>query len=170
MPKFSAIVVFLLVMINSASALDLSIQPRIIGGANAEANRWPWMVAIAYDDNAASPNLICGGSLIAKDWVLTAAICVDDQQASGVAMRVLINRPNLQTTQGETIAVKEVVIHPQFNRISLLNDIALLKLSQPSTTTPVDILPSFSSQADAGKMAVVLGWGTTVDEGGGFAL
>lgn len=154
MSKLMLKMMLLVVCVNGASTGATSIQPKIIGGGNADAALVPWMAQIINKDG-----FFCAGSLIAKDWVLTAAQCVFDEKSQN--LQVIINRPNLKSRQGETIAVASVVVHPQFNRNTLENDIALLKLSQPSAITPVDTLPNFSSQDQDGKMAVALGWGTT---------
>merc|ERR1719187_139774 len=47
-------------------------QDRIVGGVEAQANQWPWEVALFIDDA-----WFCGGSLISENYVLTAAHCVD---------------------------------------------------------------------------------------------
>lgn len=132
------------------------VQPKIIGGSSASTTAWPWMAGILYNkDNAIQ--VFCGASLIAKDWVLTAGHCVYDETPQGLA--VIINRPNLLSTEGELITVEKIVVHPQFDIDSLRNDIALLKLRQSSKIPPVETLSNFSNQDEAGKISTALGWG-----------
>ena len=47
---------------------------RIIGGRNALAMEWPWMVSMQDRNNVGHH---CGGSLINSQWIMTAAHCVD---------------------------------------------------------------------------------------------
>lgn len=158
--QFIAVIALLIL----SSMLDASafaanpskITPKIIGGNSSSNADWSWMVALVYQSDV---QVFCGGSLIAKDWVLTAAHCVAGK--TGQALEVLVNRPNVLSTQGERIAVKRMVIHPQFNAINFKNDIALLKLSSPAHSEPIEILSPYSGQDGAGQNALALGWGNT---------
>merc|ERR1711970_931206 len=47
-------------------------EGRIVGGVEAEPNRWPWQVALFIDDA-----WFCRGALISENWVVTAAHCAD---------------------------------------------------------------------------------------------
>ncbi|NOT85215.1 MAG: serine protease [Methylococcaceae bacterium] len=142
-------------MLYTEQARALSQNPKIIGGAVANSNDWPWVTGLVYRSDI---TVFCGGSLIAKNWVLTAAHCVNDKVN---ALDVLINRAQLTSTQGERIAVKQIIIHPLFNRKTLQNDIALLKLAGASNSEPIEVINEFSHQDEAGQNAIALGWGNT---------
>lgn len=47
------------------------IEPRIVGGSDAEASRYPYMVFLADRED----NLACGGTIISPTVVLTSAHC-----------------------------------------------------------------------------------------------
>lgn len=138
------------------SAMPPTIMPKIIGGNLSDKTDWSWMTALVYKSDV---QVFCGGSLIAKDWVLTAAHCVAGK--TGQALEVLVNRPNVLSTQGERISVKQIVIHPSFNAINFQNDVALLKLSRSAQAEPIEILSPYSEQDSAGQNALALGWGNT---------
>ncbi|PKM12537.1 MAG: hypothetical protein CVV13_04815 [Gammaproteobacteria bacterium HGW-Gammaproteobacteria-3] len=131
---------------------------KIIGGKNAKAGAWPWMTALVFRGSDAFLGQFCGGTLVAPDWVLTAAHCV--HKLTPAQLDALVGRTDLDATDGERIAVIEIVIHPNFNPGPLYdNDIALLKLQHPAAVAPVQTLDHFSVQDDPGETAIVLGWG-----------
>jgi len=47
-----------------------STYRRIVGGMEAEAHSWPWMVSLQIDDTH-----FCGGTLLNDQWVISAAHC-----------------------------------------------------------------------------------------------
>lgn len=69
---------------------------RIVGGVNAVANTWPWIVRLLFqtaDMVAASSTsyYACGGSIIDENWILTAAhCCTSDSTGSVVNMKKVI--------------------------------------------------------------------------------
>jgi hypothetical protein len=52
-------------------ALQISIQPRIIGGEDATSNRFPYVADLDYSSGSHA----CMGSLVAPDFILTAGHC-----------------------------------------------------------------------------------------------
>ncbi|XP_015793267.1 ovochymase-2-like [Tetranychus urticae] len=66
----------------------------------------------------------CGGVLISNRWVLTAAQCT--YNISGTIRVVLGDQLN-----NKTIGVEAIYVHPDFNRRTLENNIALLLLEDP---------------------------------------
>ena len=47
------------------------VNPKIVGGSDAQAGSWPWLVALYYRDQ-----LLCGASLVSSEWLVSAAHCV----------------------------------------------------------------------------------------------
>ena len=57
---------------------------RIVGGADATQNSWPWQVMLMHSDSNAP---FCGGSLLNNEWVVTAAHCIHGRKSSSVKLR-----------------------------------------------------------------------------------
>ena len=63
----------ILILPNTACG-TINRSTRIVGGQEAEANEYPYMVALDYGFGRP----FCGGSLINDRYILTAAHCVDE--------------------------------------------------------------------------------------------
>jgi|GEM_PF-1443977 len=134
-------------------AFRYSFKNRIIGGSSVSQGTYPWMVSLS-----SSYGHSCGGSLIAAKWVLTAAHCVVDLGNVNPDLNVSINRATLSSSEGELIAVDEIIIHPNYTTDDNNNDVALLKLRTPSSQTPVTLVTG--NEGDfTGSLARVIGWG-----------
>ena len=140
------------------------IRPYIVGGEESVPGSRPWMVSLQRGSH------FCGGTLIKNDWVLTAAHCVDGSSTSG--LRAVVGRHDLNTSSGQSLAVAQIIVHPNYNDNTSDNDIALLKLSSPTTLNPTLMqLPDealMNEAAAPGDMVLTAGWGTT-SEGGSLA-
>ena len=110
---------------------DVIAQPKIINGEPALPTQVPWQLALLQVTTDDSLYYSCGATLIDKKWAVTAAHCVDSIDADR-HFEVLAGTYNLsQRTQAQQIAVKRVILYPQYQaNINLDNDIALLELKQ----------------------------------------
>lgn len=138
---------------SSVASLDKNDQ-RIIGGVqNSEA--YPWMVSIQRGSH------FCGGVLISKDWVLTAAHCLDDKNAEDLTLYIGIERTSLLST-GDMRKADWILIHPDYNDNLFYSDLALIKLDQSATKTPINILSRDATLAlQQNEQLRILGWGVT---------
>jgi secreted trypsin-like serine protease len=142
---------------------------RVFGGNAAEPGAWPFQVALlATQKLDASPESqgaaqFCGASLISDTFVLTAAHCLfrDGRPVAPETVTALIGATHL--SEGKRFAVSEVIVHDGYSEMNLDNDIALLRLAQPSDA-PTIALPD-ADAPDSGKTTVI-GWGRM--ENGGF--
>jgi secreted trypsin-like serine protease len=145
-----------------AVGLSGSSASAIVGGAPARPGEVPYMVALQNGVR----QTFCGGSLIRAGWVLTAAHCVDEIPAGN--LRLQIGATNvLDTTSGEVRGVAEVLVHPRFNGFGSDGyDVALLRLTSPSTKFPVNLGAPFHPQLRSpGYVAKTAGWGASVFDG-----
>ena len=152
------------------SAAAGQIAPRIVGGTEAPRGRYPWMVSLATRSvSSAFSAHFCGGVLIHPHWVLTAAHCVERERPSSVD--VVIGAHNLKTDAAPEVrrlAVREIVMHPDYDPETSDSDLALLVLAEPVTDVPPLEIIDDAALCTPGTEAVVLGWGATDGDGTTF--
>ncbi len=141
----------------------------VIGGGPVAIATYPFMVALIDHQSPAGregDHQFCGGTLIAPQWVLTAANCVylDLRQQAANEIDVYVGSADL--TKGDRIAAAELIVHPQYNRGSGENDIALIRLQRPpraeTRALPVKFATDPALENDPKTRPVTaIGWGAT---------
>uniref|UniRef100_A0A8C9EJM7 Chymotrypsin C n=1 Tax=Pavo cristatus TaxID=9049 RepID=A0A8C9EJM7_PAVCR len=132
---------------------------RVVGGEDARAHSWPWQISLQYSRNGAWSHT-CGGTLISPSWVLTAAHCI----SSTLTYRVVLGEHNLAVEDdGAVVAeVEKIIVHEKWNSFLVINDIALIKLSEPvqeSDTIQAACLPPSGLELENGYPCEITGWG-----------
>ncbi|XP_032515455.2 chymotrypsin-like elastase family member 2A isoform X2 [Danaus plexippus] len=140
----------------------------IVNGSPTKPGDWPWHTAI-YRLDRSQIKYICGGTLISKYFVLTAAHCTSIR---GVALlpevlSVVLGKYNLigGDLASEEREIHQIIVHEQYDKRSLDNDIALLKLKTEAVFTdyiqPACLWYSKASEKFSGREIIgkVVGWG-----------
>uniref|UniRef100_A0A182NF46 Peptidase S1 domain-containing protein n=1 Tax=Anopheles dirus TaxID=7168 RepID=A0A182NF46_9DIPT len=141
----------------------------IQNGIDAKAGHWPWHAAIFHRRDNDSV-YACGGSIIDESTILTAAHCVST--ASGLVplrrISVSVGQTDLKQRSElmQTHNVRELIVHPQFSKHSIVHDIALVKLATNITMTkyvqPVCLWTMDESEYQiVGKNGTIVGFGLT---------
>jgi hypothetical protein len=103
---------------------------RIIGGQESRAHSWPWQTYIVSCQ--ADGCMTCGGTLISPYWVLTAGHCVPTGYGAHGYVLLGAHRISDMKEYRDSIDIREFVLHPQYYRRILRNDIALARLAKPA--------------------------------------
>jgi len=132
-----------------------------------------------YDAPNVYVSPFCSGTLIAEDVVLTAAHCLDEagdyapdfQTMSPDNLLIYLGDEPAVDILDHLYVVTETLIHPDYDRFQLFNDIGLVRLEAvPTEAAPVPALPAslgFTS-ADIGATVNFAGFGD--DEYGGSGV
>lgn len=148
----------------SASGTESGVSSRIIGGEQAPAGEWPYMVALTARN---SSHVFCGGSYLGGRYVLTAAHCVDKEDpAKGDVLLGAFDMNDANTA--ERIHVKQIYVHNSYITASMGNDIAVLELERdPSPRRSVQISDSSDfNELKKDSPMTVIGFGNRKEVGG----
>ncbi|CAF2120402.1 unnamed protein product [Rotaria magnacalcarata] len=162
--KFLIVFIFLLTV---HEFIGQQAVERILGGSEAPAGAFPWMVTIRFHD-VQPPNRIidiCGGSIISDIFVLTAASCFFNAHAqyfNQFSIKAGIHNIINDTENLEQIrTVSHIIVHPNYNSMLFLNDLALVRVSPPLNMKALNLdrisLSNLTSVEDIDL--VTIGWG-----------
>jgi secreted trypsin-like serine protease len=139
------------------------LKPKIIGGVPAAEGAHPWQVSLQVswiaDPGAAH---FCGGSIYKANWIITAAHCVTGLAADDLKISAGTNHLiGFATTRN----VKNIVTHPQYDKATQDNDIALVELKDPLVMSdrikPIEPVTNDSTFDGTLPTFTVTGWGAT---------
>jgi len=150
---------------------------RIVGGQTSRSGKYPWLVGLWDARNASKTQkeaVSCGGTLIASRWVVTAAHCIwyvengrwykhtkDNLYVVLGEFDISSTSDSFDTNRKEVRLQIDPIVHQNYNRITLSNDIALLKLAEDinlNTYTPACLATSGADYT--GQNGRLYGWGS----------
>ncbi|XP_062703754.1 serine proteinase stubble-like [Aedes albopictus] len=142
---------------------------RIVGGSNATFGRWPWQISIHRRKDNSAYTHHCGASLLNENWAITAAHCVHEIPKFEFQLRM--GELDITSRRGPRRLVETVITHPNFDRLTLEYDLALLRFSAPVVFQPnvSPICLPDSNETFIGWTAFVTGWGALSEAGGPLA-
>ncbi|XP_015742321.1 transmembrane protease serine 12 isoform X2 [Coturnix japonica] len=102
---------------------------RIVGGDTAPLGSWPWAVSLQVQLVGVRFAHICGGALVSENSVLTAAHCTTGRM-DPYYWRAVMGTNNIWKHSKHVLKrrIARIYVHPEFNRETFENDIALFQL------------------------------------------
>ena len=147
---------------NEECSCGMKGSSRIVNGDESEINEWKWQVSLLTKDL----EHFCGGAIIANSWILTAAHCmVYPADSMYVVVGEHNNENDSESSHTRVIGVEQIIIHEDYNKRTIDNDIALLKLEDPIDCSegvgPICLPEEFTTEDYKDTTAWYTGWGTT---------
>ncbi|KAK9686150.1 Trypsin [Popillia japonica] len=143
-------------------SIDSRIDPngdwRVVGGSNAPAGAYPFMVSMRSSGNAH----FCGGTILNTMNVLTAAHCVIGRTTGNT---ISVAGTNTLNAGGVSRGSARIILHANYNTQTLANDIAVVRLSQAFAMGGTISQTSLNTANTGAVAAILIGWGRTVTNG-----
>ncbi|XP_073845356.1 trypsin alpha-like [Musca autumnalis] len=129
------------------------LDGRIVGGVSTSISSYPWQISLQRSGSHS-----CGGSVYSANIIVTAAHCLQSVSASVLKVRAGSTYWN---SGGSLVAVAAFKNHEGYNARTMVNDIAVIRLSSSLSFGSTIKAIGLASKAPAnGAAAVVSGWGT----------
>ncbi|XP_018321822.1 serine protease nudel [Agrilus planipennis] len=143
---------------------------RVVGGKASQPAAWPWMVSV-YRNGV----FHCGGVLLTDQWIVSAAHCVDSFTRFYYQVQAGVLRRFSFTPMEQIRTVSAIVSHQLYDKASLKNDLALMKVSDPfkfnryvrpiCLPTEITAGSNYLRGPSPGTICTAVGWGATVEHG-----
>lgn len=140
-------------LVNSKS---FKIQPRIVGGKDAETNQFPYSVGIFYQGL-----ILSGGAIIGERHILTSAAAAEAEKDDINEFTAILGTPDDEEST-ISMGIDRISVHPRFRVKTLKSNLALFRTAEKiifSETIQPIALPKADLENDEGVLAVVTGWG-----------
>ncbi|KAH8418668.1 hypothetical protein KR222_009239, partial [Zaprionus bogoriensis] len=126
---------------------------RIVGGTATTISSFPWQISLQRSGSHS-----CGGSIYSANIIVTAAHCLQSVSASSLQVRA---GSSYWSSGGVVSKVAAFRNHEGYNARTMINDIAIIRLSSSlSFSSTIKAISLASSNPANGAAAAVSGWGT----------
>ncbi|XP_073812424.1 trypsin alpha-like [Musca autumnalis] len=130
------------------------LDGRIVGGSFTTITSFPWQISLQRSGSHS-----CGGSIYSHNTIVTAAHCLQNVSPSILKVRA---GSSYWSSGGVLLSVESFLNHEGYNPETMVNDIAIIRLSSSlsmsSTIKPIELATTAPAN---GADATVSGWGTT---------
>jgi trypsin len=144
-----------------SNSLCTNHEPKVVGGTEVtDRSNFPYQAYLLYIDTIP----YCGATIITERHVLTAAHCCFPTASLAQPSEISVVTGNLELNDRSNVKqVENVMVHENYDRYSLYNDIAIIKISETFQPWTNNIRPIHLNidDVDSGT-CTVSGWGTTI--------
>ncbi|EDW35581.1 GL17142 [Drosophila persimilis] len=129
------------------------LDGRIVGGSATTISSFPWQISLQRSGSHS-----CGGSVYSANIIVTAAHCLQSVSASTLQVRA---GSTYWSSGGTAVKVASFKNHEGYNANTMVNDIAVIRLSSSlGFSSTIKAIGLASSAPGNGAAASVSGWGT----------
>lgn len=147
-------------LFNTGSCGISTATPKFVKkGAVQGLGTTPWVVGIM----GMFGRVHCGGAILSSEWIITAAHCFERVPWKSL-WTVRAGEYDLKRNEGteQTVGIRKIIMHPNYNSKTHDNDITLLRLNRPLTLNAIVktvCLPSAGTMFEQNKKCSLAGWG-----------
>jgi secreted trypsin-like serine protease len=111
-----------------SNSLCTNHEPKVVGGTEVtDRSNFPYQAYLLYIDTIP----YCGATIITERHVLTAAHCCFPTASLAQPSEISVVTGNLELNDRSNVKqVENVMVHENYDRYSLYNDIAIIKVSR----------------------------------------
>lgn len=163
----------LLVLLSSLECPPPPPRTFLIGGTPVPPTNATWQALLWNNSDDRRYQIVCGAILVKHRYVLTAAHCVygfthNHHVSSRYVIKMGTHKAVAYRAGQVTRNISRVYIHPEYDNVTLDNDIALIRLEEPVDYVPGRISPIQLARAGSSDMCLELpneglvlmtGWG-----------
>ncbi|XP_019893814.1 trypsin alpha-4 [Musca domestica] len=130
------------------------LDGRIVGGSFTTISSFPWQISLQRSGSHS-----CGGSIYSANVIVTAAHCL--QNVASISVLKVRAGSSYWTSGGVLLSVAAFKNHEGYNPSTMVNDIAVIRLSSSLTMSSTIRPIALATTAPVnGAEATVSGWGT----------
>ncbi|XP_045504632.1 collagenase-like [Colias croceus] len=141
---------------------SIDFDGRIIGGSASTLGAHPYMAGLIILLTTTSESA-CGANLLSNTKLVTAAHCWRSRQNTAVQFTVILGSVRL-FSGGVRSVTSRIVMHPQYNRENLRNDVAVITINHVAYTNVIGPITLASGSAlYTNQWPTAVGFGLTSD-------
>ncbi|XP_032788232.2 complement factor D [Daphnia magna] len=153
-------VFLVIIFIASFQGVPAEDVGRIVNGAEAARGEFPWLVSISENDRH-----ICGGFIYNDRFIVTAASCVFEKAITSLKVKVSGLVLGIPEPGEQNIEVFSVHVHPSYDTMFKLHDLAFVKLNRPIVFGDAAKAIRYEEPDESIQTATIAGWGLISETG-----
>lgn len=144
----------------SVKPIRREITDHVIAGTEARVGEFPFMGLIKYE----IPEVRCGAALVTNRFMVTAAHCF---KSNVKPVEVLLGTIDVTDADPVLYPIAKVTRHPEYNKQTKLNDIAMIQLGQTvamnDNVQPICLYTGLIDLEETQNL-ILMGWGVVDTE------